>query len=66
MVVVGDGGGSFLVITVSHPTFCCVGIGLLLRWGWAVTISVNIHTLNMLPFHLMYTFTSYTLQTCSE
>ena len=23
--------------TVSHPTFCCVGVGLWLRWGWAVT-----------------------------
>ena len=33
-----DGGwGGFLVITVSHPTFCCVGVGLWLRWGWAVT-----------------------------
>ena len=30
--------GGFLVITVSHPTFCCVGVGLWLRWGWAVTI----------------------------
>ena len=28
--------GGFLVITVSHPTFCCVWVGL--RWGWAVTI----------------------------
>ena len=28
----------FLVITVSYPTFCCVGFGLWLRWGWAVTI----------------------------
>ena len=34
----GGGGGGFLVITVSHPTFCCVGVGLWLRWGWAVTI----------------------------
>ena len=35
----GWGGvGGFLVITVSHPTFCCVGVGLWLRWGWAVTI----------------------------
>ena len=33
----GGGGGGFLVITVSHPTFCCVGVGLWLRWGWAVT-----------------------------
>ena len=24
MVVVVGGGGGFLVITVSHPTFCCV------------------------------------------
>ena len=32
------GWGGFLVITVSHPTFCCVGVGLWLRWGWAVTI----------------------------
>ena len=32
------GGGGFLVITVSHPTFCCVGVGLWLRLGWAVTI----------------------------
>ena len=24
--------------TVSHPIFCCVGVGLWLRWGWAVTI----------------------------
>ena len=32
-----DGVGGFLVITVSHPTFCCVGVGLWLRWGWAVT-----------------------------
>ena len=31
------GVGGFLVITVSHPTFCCVGVGLWLRWGWAVT-----------------------------
>jgi len=22
----GGGGGGFLVITVSHPTFCCVGV----------------------------------------
>ena len=26
------------MITVSHPTFCCVGVGLWLRLGWAVTI----------------------------
>ena len=32
------GWGGFLVITVSHPTFCCVGVGLWLRWDWAVTI----------------------------
>ena len=32
------GGGGFLMITVSHPTFFCVGVGLWLRWGWAVTI----------------------------
>ena len=25
------------MITVSHPTFCCVGVGLWLRWGWVVT-----------------------------
>ena len=25
--------GGFLVITVSHPTFCCVGVGLWLRLG---------------------------------
>ena len=25
-MVVGGGGGWFLVITVSHPTFCCVGV----------------------------------------
>ena len=30
--------GGVLVITVSHPTFCCVGVRLWLRWGWAVTI----------------------------
>ena len=35
------GWGGFLVITVSHPTFCCVGVGLRLRWGWAVTTVVN-------------------------
>ena len=35
------GVGGFLVITVSHPTFCCVGVGLWLRWGWAVTILFN-------------------------
>ena len=35
MVVVGV---VFFVITISHPTFCCVGLGLWLRWGWAVTI----------------------------
>ena len=29
------------MITVPHPTFCCVvlGLGLWLRWGWAVTIA---------------------------
>ena len=27
-------------ITVSHPTFCCVGVRLWLRWGWAVTTKV--------------------------
>ena len=27
------GWGGFLVITVSHPTFCCVGVGLWLRLG---------------------------------
>ena len=35
------GWGGFLVITVSHPTFCCVGVGLWLRWGWAVTIYIG-------------------------
>ena len=40
----GFGGwGGFLVITVSHPTFCCVGVGLWLRWVWAVTIFRAIH-----------------------
>ena len=33
--------GGFLVITVSHPTFCCVGVGLWLRWGWAMTIGAT-------------------------
>ena len=36
------GWGGFLVITVSHPTFCCVGVGLWLRWGWAVTIVLEL------------------------
>ena len=27
------GWGGFLVITVSHPTFCDVGVGLWLRLG---------------------------------
>ena len=31
----------FLVITVSHPTFCCVGVGFWLRWGWAMTIGAT-------------------------
>ena len=34
------GWDGFLVITVSHPTFCCVGVGLWLSWGWAVTIAI--------------------------
>ena len=49
----GGGGGGFLVITVSHPTFCCVGVGLWLRWGWAVTTLVSIppatHEISNLP-----------------
>ena len=40
-LITWDGVGGFLVITVSHPTFCCVGVGLWLRWGWAVTITVS-------------------------
>ena len=32
MVVVVVGGG-FLVITVSHPTFCCVGDGVVVEVG---------------------------------
>ena len=27
------GGGWFLVITVSHPTFCCVGVGVVVEVG---------------------------------
>ena len=26
-------GGWFLVITVSHPTFCCVGVGVVVEVG---------------------------------
>ena len=26
-------GGGFLVITVSHPTFCCVGVGVVVEVG---------------------------------
>ena len=40
------GWGGFLVITVSHPTFCCVGVGLWLRWGWAVTTDFSHIELN--------------------
>ena len=30
----GWGGvGGFLVITVSHPTFCCVGVGVVVEVG---------------------------------
>ena len=29
----GGGGGGFLVITVSHPTFCCVGVGVVVELG---------------------------------
>ena len=25
--------GGFLVITVSHPTFCCVGVGVVVEVG---------------------------------
>ena len=31
--VVGGWGGGFLVITVSHPTFCCVGVGVVVEVG---------------------------------
>ena len=27
------GGGGFLVITVSHPTFFCVGVGVVVELG---------------------------------
>ena len=27
-------GGGFLVITMSHPTFCCVGVGLMVEVGF--------------------------------
>ena len=27
------GGWWFLVITVSHPTFCCVGVGVVVEVG---------------------------------
>ena len=27
------GGGGFLVITVSHTTFCCVGVGVVVEVG---------------------------------
>ena len=26
-------GGDFLVITVSYPTFCCVGVGVVVEVG---------------------------------
>ena len=26
-------GGGFLVIIVSHPTFCCVGVGVVVEVG---------------------------------
>ena len=29
----GGGGWWFLVITVSHPTFCCVGVGVVVEVG---------------------------------
>ena len=35
--MVGGGwvvGGGFLVITVSHPTFCCVGVGVVVDVGF--------------------------------
>ena len=45
----GVTGWLFLVITVSHPTFCCVGVRLWSRWGWAVTTPeycINTQTLH--------------------
>ena len=33
----GGGGGGFLVITVSHPTFCCVVLGL----GFVVEVGLD-------------------------
>ena len=30
----GGGGGGFLVITVSHPTFFCVGVGFVVEVGF--------------------------------
>ena len=32
-MVVGGGGGGLRVITVSHPTFCCVGVGVVVEVG---------------------------------
>ena len=29
----GWGGGWFLMITVSHPTFCCVGVRVVVEVG---------------------------------
>ena len=29
----GWGGGCFILITVSHPTFCCVGVGVVVEVG---------------------------------
>ena len=29
----GGGGGGFLVITVSHPKFFCVGVGVVVEVG---------------------------------
>ena len=44
------GGGGFSVITMSHPTFCCVGVGLWLRWGWAVTTKKHLITIDNLTY----------------
>ena len=29
----GVEGGGFLVITLSHPTFCCIGVGVVAEVG---------------------------------
>ena len=54
------GWGGFLVITVSHPTFCCVGFGVVVEIGVGCDNIVDVkefelhHFVQLLPTMILY------------